>query len=140
MANEEYVGKKVLVTVKAEDGSAVEVEGTVEKANDFALVIKPKGKTRLDIIENDAIIEIKYIAETGTPLKAKLLKPVELGQARTHLLERHGYTLADINKMDEQGAFDFHKALDHVALDLGHTHGVKESPASAAVEAVAAEA
>lgn len=134
--NEQYVGKKVLVTVKGENGDAVEVEGTVDVGNDLGLVIKPKGKTRLDIIEQDDIIEIKYVADAPKPLAAKTLKVVEFGQARNHLLERHGYTLTDINKMDEQAAFDFHASLDHVALNLGHVHGAKEAtPAAAAVAA-----
>lgn len=138
---EQYTGKKVLVTVKAEDGTFTEVEGTVEVGTPDGVLIKPKGKTKIDLIEAASIEEIKYVAEAPKAITAKKLKLVTFGQARGHLLERHGYKLADINGMTEQAAFDFHAGLDHKALDLGHVHEDKaETPAGAAVAAAEADA
>jgi len=116
----EYAGKKVIVTVNLEDGTASEVEGKVEVANQEAILIKPKGKTRIDIIEASTIEEIRLAPEPAKKLTAKKLKPVELGRVRQHLLDRHGYRLSEISAMAEEQAREFHEGLDH--SDLGHVH------------------
>lgn len=133
---EQYNGKRVLVTTKNGD-EANEIEGTVESGNPLGLLIKPKGKTNLVLLEIDQVIEIKVVTPpvAQKALKAKKLRKVELGQARTHLLERHGYSLKDINAMTEEAAFEFHASLDHVSLDLGHVH----ADAEPVVEAIADE-
>lgn len=119
---DQYNGKKVLVTVNQADGTATEIEGTVETANDLGILIKPKGKTKLELIEAANVAEVKLAPEALKSIAVKKLKPVELGQARAHLIDRHGYKLADINKMTEQDAFEFHASIDHKANDLGHVH------------------
>lgn len=135
----EFQGKKVLVVRKLdkpnEKGeSAVEVEGLAQSANELGILIKPKGKVQLELIPADEIEEVSYAPEKAKALKAKTLKPVEYGQARTHLLERHGVDLEWANAVTEQEAFDYHKSLDHEELKLGHVHGDKSaSPASEAI-------
>lgn len=136
---EQYEGKKVILTVSAEDGSAVELEGTAETANAIGFILKPKGKTKLDIIEAEKVLEVRLAPETPKTIGAKTLKPVRLGQARSHLLERHGYKLKDINAMTEQAAFDFHEGLDHKALDLGHVHAAATPAEEAVAEAESSE-
>lgn len=132
---EQYEGKKIVVVYNKGD-EAVEVEGTAQAANSVGILLKPKGKTTIDIIELAQIESVRYVADKPKSLAAKVLKPVEFGQARNHLLERHGYTLTQINDMDEQAAFDAHNAIDHKASDLGHVHGDKNKTERAeAVEA-----
>lgn len=142
---EQYNEKKVLVTVAPKDGAdAYEIEGTVSVGNDLGLLIKPKGKTQLLLIEAAEIVEVKYVLDKPKDLKAKELKPVEFGSVRQHLLDRHGFSLADINSRDEAWAFEFHNEIDHKAADLGHVHVAKEATpvgeAVAEAEAVSTEA
>jgi hypothetical protein len=121
----QYEGKKIIVIKKVEGGDAVEIEGTAQASNDLGILIKPKGKTNFDLIHKGDIEEVRYVVEKPKALGRKTLKLVEFGQARNHLLERHGYTLAQVNEIDEKQAFDAHNAIDHVASDLGHEHGDK---------------
>lgn len=124
----QYNDKKVIVTHKAKDGAdGVETEGTVQTGNELGLLIKPKGKTGLALINKDDIDDIKLVPSSAKALTRKTLKPVELGQARTHLAERHGYTLSQVNKMSEEEAFETHAGIDHEAADLGHVHGDKSA-------------
>lgn len=130
----EYTGKKVVVTHNTtdKDGAPVteELEGKVEVGNDTGLLVKPKGKTSLVLIEA-ANVELVELAPDDTALKAKKIKPVKLGQARSHLLERHGVSLSEVNGLTEQEAYDAHLRIDHVQADLGHFHGEKDAPAEA---------
>lgn len=138
----QYEGKKVvLVQNQGEGKDAIELEGTAEKANALGVLLKPKGKVKLELIELDTIEDIRLAPDTSANLKAKKLKVVKLGQARSHLLERHGYTLAQVNELTEDAAYELHAGLNHVELDLGHVHEDKaETPAAQAVaEAEAAE-
>ena len=134
----EFVGKKIVLTRNLDQPNdkgelAEEIEGTLEAANDQGILFKPKGKVKPDIIVTKDIEDIRYAPEKAKNLKAKTLKPITYGQARSHLLERHGMTLSEVNAMTEEQAFKYHQELDHVAAGLGHVHGEKESPAAEAV-------
>ena len=124
----EYVGKKVVITKRAADGTAVEVIGTCEAYNDAALLLKPKGKTQFELIEAADIEQVVLAPEGDKKIKAKKIKPAPLGSAKSHLLERHGLTLTYVNGLTEEQAYEVHESLDHVALDLGHIH-VADKPA-----------
>lgn len=129
---EEFADKKVVVVHRVDgETNAVETEGKVEGANALALLLKPKGKTQAVLIEADKIEDVRYVEEKPKALTAKTLKPVEFGQARNHLLERHGLTLEAVNALSEKEAFEQHKGIDHVASKLGHVHGSKDKPAEA---------
>lgn len=137
----EFQGKKVVVVRNLSEPnekgeSAVEIEGLAQSANELGILIKPKGKVSLELIPADEIEEVSFAPEKEKPLKAKTLKPVSYGQARAHLLERHGVDLEWVNSVSEQEAYDYHKSLDHEELNLGHVHGEKESK-SKAEEAIA---
>lgn len=136
-----FQGKKVVVVHNLpepnEKGeSVVEVEGFAQSANALGVLIKPKGKVQLELIPADQIEDVYHAPEKAKALKAKVLKPVEYGQARAHLLERHGVDLDWANGVTEQDAFDYHETLDHEALKLGHVHGDKSATPQA--EAIAA--
>lgn len=125
-----FNGKKVVVVQNLpkpnEQGqSAIEVEGTVQAGNALGILIKPKGKSSFDMIEAADIEEVRLAEETQKPLKQKVLKPVEIGSARSHLLERHGWTLAQANALNEEQAFEQHNSIDHT--ELGHRHEDKSS-------------
>lgn len=136
-----YDGKNVIVVKKLaeadEDGNtAVEIEGKVQVGNTSGILIKPKGKVAFDMIEADQIEEVTFVPTKLKELKAKELKPVEHGSARTHLLERHGVTLDWVNSNSEEDALKYHETLDHVELKLGHVHkSADESERSKAVAA-----
>lgn len=123
----EYVGKKVILTRKLEDGSADEVEGNVEVANATGVLVKPKGKVQLVLVDAADVIEVRLAPESSKKLKAKKLKTIALGQARSHLLERHGGTLTEVNEMTEEEALSFHESINHVEADLGHVHAENDS-------------
>jgi len=137
---EKFTGKKIVVVHKV-DGKvdAEESEGTAEVGNEGGILFKPKGKTQLVLLEAGNIIEVRFVEDKPKNLARKVLKPVQFGQARNHLLERHGYTLAAVNALTEQSAFDEHEQIDHEAQDLGHVHGDKEATPRAEAVAAASE-
>lgn len=132
----EYNGKRVVLVRNLSEPNekgetAVEVEGTVQAANEQGVLIKPKGKASFDLVPADEIEEIR-LAEAGEKkLRQKVLKPVQLGQARSHLLERHGLTLDEANEMSEEQAFEEHAEIDH--SPLGHRHEAKDEQDQEAV-------
>lgn len=131
---EQYAGKKVIVTLFSlpEGEESVELEGKAEAANALGILLKPKGKTNFELIELSNIASVSLAPEKDIVLKARTLKLVELGQAKAHLLERHAYTLSEVNGLGEEQASDLHHQIDHPVEDLGHVHGAKASGDSAA--------
>lgn len=123
-----YDGKRVNLkyVTTADDGSKTEHEivFNVDTAAPAAIMGKEKGKSSIQMIEARNILGIELAEEKPKNILKKHLKPVELGQARQHLVDRHGYAVNDIAPMAEQKAFDFHAEADHSAL--GHDHVVKE--------------
>lgn len=104
--------------------SAVEVEGTVEAVNQMGMLIKPKGRVNLDLIELAQIEEISFAAEKLTTIKQKTLQPITYGNARKHLASAHGIELTWLNANSEEAALKFHNDLDHT--NLGHKHEAKD--------------
>lgn len=138
MSFEKYTGRKVVVVHKVDGQTDLqESEGLAEVANEGGILFKPKGKTQMILIEASNIEEVNFIEDKPRKLDRKVLKVVQFGQARNHLLERHAYRLADVNDMSEQDAFDLHGDIDHEAADLGHLHKDKNNTARA--EAVESE-
>jgi hypothetical protein len=131
---EEYKGKRVVLKRKAADGSLAEVEGTVDTISPIGVLFKAKGSPSLELVVADDIEDISLAPTKEVSIKAKTLKPVQLGGARNHLLERHAYTLAQVNALTEEDAFGVHANIDHVAADLGHVHGEKASSDAPAAE------
>jgi uncharacterized DUF497 family protein len=133
----EFTDKRVLLVENldkpnAKGETAVELEGKVETGNAMGVLFKEKGKTAIRLIEANKIERITYAPETPKELKQKPLKLVTHGEARSHLIERHGYKVSDIQRMAEPEALSYHNTLDHA--DLGHRHEEKKP-----VEAKAAE-
>lgn len=126
-----YDGKKVIVTVNQGD-SAEEIEGTVETGNALGLLIKPKGKASVEIIEAGQIEQVVLAPEKLKNIVQKYVKVLELGKARQHLADYHAATLTEVNSMTEESAFSAHQAIDH--SDLGHIHGEKPKKEKAADE------
>ncbi len=133
-----FTNQKVILvkTGATADAPAEEIEGIVQVGNEKGVLIRPKGRTRMELVESAQIIEVRRVVEKPVPLKRKSLKPIEYGAARSHLLERHGADLATINAMTEDEALDLHNSIDHVADDLGHIH--EDKAATPAAEAIAA--
>lgn len=126
---EKFVGKRAVLVRKLdapkEDGStAEELEGTVDSYNELGLLFKPKGKVNLELVETDYIEDLRPITEAPKKLKQKTLKPVPYGQTRNHLLERHAFTLVQVNGMTEDQAVEAHNQIDHSVL--GHVHSQPE--------------
>lgn len=132
----DYSGKKVVVTQNLAEPNdkgetAIEVEGQVQVGNQLGLLIKPKGQVQFKLINIDEIEEIALAKESTKKLKRSELKPVVVGQARRHLLERHAVTLEWANSVTEEQAMEYHTSLDHEKLDLGHVHVEKSDDDSA---------
>lgn len=124
---DKFLDKKVVITENLSEANekgelAEEFEGTVQAVAGDTLMVKPKGKTTPRLVEVSNIESIDFAPEKAKNLTRKKLKPVGFGQARNHLLERHGFTLAQVNDMTEKQAFEHHEKVDHVAADLGHVH------------------
>jgi hypothetical protein len=129
----QYENQKIILTVEV-DGSNAELEGTALAANEMGVLLRPKGKVSSDLYEAAKIESIRLAPVNSSELKASELKIVKVGSTRKHLLDRHGYTLAQVNTVAELDAYEAHSELDHSGL--GHTHVEStETPAEAAVAA-----
>lgn len=138
VAVEQFVNKRVILHVRQEDGSLKEIEGKVEAASEAGMAFKEKGKSSLDLYMPNQIEEITAAPEKPKPVSQKKLKPIELGQARQHLLDRHGVPLSWAKENTEEAAFEYHQSLDH--SDLGHKHVAEENKPSERDEALADDA
>lgn len=127
----QYAGKKIVVTIKTDEGTFEEVEGFAESANVLGILLKPKGKSAVQIIDPELIERVDYAPEKAKSLAVKYLKEIEFGGNRQHLLDRHSVQLAVVNAMDEASALELHQSIDHGSLDLGHRHGEKPVRVSA---------
>ena len=129
---QQYIKKEAVLHIVQEDGSLKEITGTIQAATVAGVVYKEKGRSNIELTEVSKIEEITAAPVKPRPVQQKKLKPIEFGQARQHLLDRHGVTLSWGKEADEQAAFDYHKTLDH--SDLGHVHvepeaeGTPEAP------------
>jgi hypothetical protein len=133
---EKNVGNRVVLHIVQEDGSLEEVEGKLEAASVAGVAFKAKGKSSIDLLTVEQIEELQTAPEKPKPVSQKKLKPIELGQARQHLVDRHGVELKWARDADEAKAFEYHEGLDH--SNLGHTHVASEP--TARDEALADEA
>lgn len=130
----EYIGKRVKFTQNLKEQNekgegAVEVEGTVQAVNDaMGLLLKPKGSVNFSMFDLGDIEpgSVSLAQDSSTKLKASKLKVLKVGQARRHLLERHGLTLSQVNGMTEEQALEYHSSIDHETAELGHVHVEKD--------------
>ena len=121
---EKFSGKNVILTVKAEDGTAKEIPGKVEGASVVGLAFKEKGKRDVALVEPKDIEDLVEVPAESKKVTQKKLKPVDVEKVRQHLADRHGYNRKDLNAMSDADAAEFHDKLDHT--DLGHKHVVEE--------------
>lgn len=117
---DQYDGKQVILHVVQDDGSAKELEGKVEAGSPVGLAFKEKGKRDVEFIEPEKIHEIALAPEKAKTLSQRKLKPINEGQARQHLVDRHGNSRSAVNKMSDEDALKEHESIDHD--DLGHRH------------------
>lgn len=123
----EYKDQKVVVVTN--DGDSI--EGTVEEGSEMGVVLKPKNSSRSILVEAGNITSVDIAVAGVKGLKARNLPQVNDGKNRLHLTDRHGYAIADVNKLSENEAKTFHDGLDHTGL--GHFHR-EESPVDAAIK------
>mgnify|MGYP000969785004 CR=1 FL=1 len=117
---EKFVGKDAIIHLVQEDGTLKELTVKVEAATVAGVAYKEKGKTGLELTSPDQIEEISAAPVKPKAVVQKKVKPIELGGARQHLVDRHGVELSWAKEADEQAAFDYHAGLDH--SNLGHVH------------------
>lgn len=139
-----FADQKVIVQINLDKPNdkgetLVEVEGTALAANEMGILLKPKGKTQAELVEAAKIEGVVFAPQKEKEIKAKTLQPIKYGQARSHLLERHGATLTDVNGLTEEQALDYHTELNHAETDLGHVHGDKAQTERAEAIAEAGE-
>ena len=113
----DYVDKRVeLKTITAEEA----VVGTVSSAMPKAIAFKEKGKSSLVLIDATDIESIRMAPEAEAQMKPRRLNLAELDTVKRHLVDRHGYALADINAMSPEDAYSFHESIDHTPLSHFH--------------------
>lgn len=132
-----YVDKEAIIHLKQEDGQLTEITATIKVATVAGVGYKEKGKSGIELLANaDPIEEIDYAPVKQKSVSQKKLQPIEFGQARQHLVDRHGVTLSWAKDADEKAALEYHNGLDH--SDLGHRHEAKdEKPADEREQAIA---
>lgn len=114
----DYDGKKVELFLVGEEGEAI--TGTVASASPEMIAFKEKGKSHLKLVKRDDIADIRIAPEAEPEMKARRLNIVNLDTVKRHLVDRHGYSLADINAMSPEDALEFHDGLDHSPLSHFH--------------------
>jgi hypothetical protein len=122
--NNKVIIQVLLDTPNEKGETLIELEGKAEAANALGVLIKPKGRTQVELIERAKIESIELAPESEKKLTARSILPVEFGKVRQHLLDRHGYTLDQVNALTEEAADEFHKDLTHT--ELGHKHEEKK--------------
>lgn len=135
----EYVGKRVDITFSPEafDGETdpvTQVTGKVENANEIGFVFKPAGSSKSRLYQVEHIETIAMAPEAEPVLRARRLDPATLKGVKRHLVDRHGYTLEDINAMSPERGLDFHDdEVNHEGL--GHFHAEPKAKQDDAAEA-----
>lgn len=137
----EYVGKRVEVTFAEgvqEDSDNAKITGKVENANAVGFVFKPAGSSKSRLYQTSDVAEIRMAPEAEPVLRSRRLDPIALKNVKRHLVDRHGYTLTDINDMSPEAALDFHEGLGHD--DLGHYHDLSKAQKEEVAEVTEAPA
>lgn len=127
-----FAGKNVSITLSGEH-AALSGEGKVEAAGPFGVAFKPKGKGAI-IVEAQNVEAIEAVALVKKITRKSLL-PASLENVRQHLVDRHGYKVADIENYTQEQALEFHAGLEHG--ELGHDHSKKAGEADEAAPAAA---
>lgn len=122
--------KPVVLHLIQEDGSTKEVDGKIEAASAAGVAFKPKGSSNLELLEVEKIDSMQFAPEKPKTVIQKKLKPIEEGNMRQHLADRHGVSREWCNKATEQQAVDYHDSLDH--SDMGHKHVAPDEKADEA--------
>lgn len=125
---QKFVNKESVFHLLQDDGSLREVTGVIKAATVAGVPYKEKGKSSLELATVDKIHEIDFAPTKEKSVTQKVLAPIEMGQARQHLLDRHGVELSWGKSADEKSAFDYHAGLDH--SNLGHRHLTPEEVAA----------
>ena len=121
--------KEVRLKVVNDEGREVEIEGTIEAASAAGVVLRQKRARRSEVYAAHQILDAEVLV-VGKRLKRRQLAPLEEGEARQHLIDRHGYKMEDIEQLSEEEALEFHAGIDHAPL--GHSHRAP-TPAEAAI-------
>ncbi len=95
--------------------------GTVLGGSPFGISFKEKGKVKVELIKSGDIEDIKVAPEEDADLKPRRLNLVGIDKVKRHLVDRHGYAIAEINKMAPEAALQFHEGLDHEPLSHFHS-------------------
>lgn len=126
----EYVGKKVtlvrnLPEPNAEGHSTIELEGEIIEANPkVGVLFRQRGRTNGELVMAHEIEDIRLLVIPPKPIKVKGLKRMNAETVRQHLADRHGVSVANLNKTDEVEAMKMHDSLHAIqGNDLGHNHG-----------------
>ncbi|ANA85846.1 hypothetical protein PBI_WOES_75 [Gordonia phage Woes] len=117
LALTDYAEKRVELKTTESDEYVV---GTVASASPEAIAFKEKGRASLTLITKANIADIRIALETEPEMKARRLNLVNLDTVKRHLVDRHGYALADINQMSPENALAFHDEIDHAPLSHFH--------------------
>lgn len=135
---QQFINKEAVFHLIQEDGSLQEVTGTIKAASVAGVPFKVKGKSGLEFSTVDKFHEIDYAPVKAKAVTQKKLNPIEFGQARQHLVDRHGVELSWAKEADEKSAFEYHENLDH--SNLGHTHYTPEEVAERKSKAASRDA
>lgn len=125
-----YLEKKVVMMVgdpADPDKEAVQHEGVIKAATAAGVLLKPKGRSIVELFDLNQILEIEVLTE-GKQVVQRTVKPPELGMVRQHLADRHGFLVPPLEKMTEEAAVKAHDSQhETIGKDIGHRH---ETPAT----------
>lgn len=113
----QYEGHKVLLTL---EGAEEAVAATIVTASPVKTIYKLKGKSNVVMIDTSDITDIELSPDAEPEMKSRRLNEVALDNVKRHLVDRHAYSLTQVNAMSAEDALEFHSELDH--SDLSHYH------------------
>lgn len=119
-----FADKKVTLVYRDDEDKEQTKEGTVQAASAIGLVFKEKGKSDVDIVRAEQVVNIEAAPEKEPNVQIKKLQPVTKNY-RQHLADRHGYAPDDLNKLTEEQGKEIHDGIDH--SKLAHRHEVPKA-------------
>lgn len=130
--------QRIKVTYVQPDDHEVlfEAEGVVIAASPMAILLKPRGAMIAEMIEAANIRHIEIVQNPNAKLIIRKLRVLKPHEVRQHLIDRHGFLVANVEALGDIQAYEGHRAMAH--SNMGHVH--EDKKATARVTSIAEQA
>lgn len=109
------------------NGVEKSITGTLSgQANGMAIV---SNKKTAAIVADADVIGYFAVPEKSQKITVKVLKPVTPETVRSHLADRHAWTITQLNGQETETLLAAHENEHVLKPELAHKHGIKEKKA-----------